>query len=178
MNFWDSHLGPVTGLQEDAFIKSYLTIPDGTTALAQIKSFQNKQFHGNKYLQIDWELIDGEFKGKHVFQKIHVFDADSNRRHKALNMLMLLYKLYNLSPSHSAPPQDLDLRIFTDKIAGIRIQETKPNQDGKQYNWVSEIHSPSGFVSITGLHIRSSKTGIAQSSIDPLIPFKDDDIPF
>ena len=47
-------------------------------------------------------------------------------------------------------PTDVELKIFTDKVAGIKILETKPNADGKIYNFVGEVHPREGFTSVTG----------------------------
>jgi hypothetical protein len=113
---------------------------------------------GNKYLSIDWILTDGDFKGNKVNQKLKVFGdpmaKDSDKaRFKALNMLKLIYKLYNIKPKHLGDPTDQDLMIFVGKTAGIIIRETEPNENGKQYNWVSEIHDAKRFKSETGVSI-------------------------
>jgi hypothetical protein len=158
MNFWESELGEVTGKEEDAFAKSFTQIPDGTMALAKIDSFVNAEFNGNKYLSIDWLLIDGDFRGQKVNQKLKVFgdarDKDPIKtRHRALNMLKLIYQLYNIKPQHPNPPADDDLLVFIGKTAGIKIRETEPNAEGKQYNWVSEVHKAQGFKCETGVKL-------------------------
>ncbi len=153
--FWESELGEVTGNAADAFAKSFTHIPDGTMALARIESFMNAEYQGNKYLSLDWILTDGEFKGAKVNQKLKVYgdprDKDMAKgRHRALNMLKLIYQLYNTKPSHAGEPTDKDLLVFVGKHAGIRIRETEPNESGKQYNWVAEIHDVKGFKCETG----------------------------
>ena len=97
MSFWQSDLGEVTGSEDDAFAKSFKQIPDNTLALAKIDSFVNAEYQDNKYLSIDWQLMDGDFKGQKVNQKIKVFgdsrDKDpAKTRHRALNMLKLICK--------------------------------------------------------------------------------------
>jgi hypothetical protein len=150
MDFWQSDLGEITGKAEDAFSKVIERIPNNTKALAKISSFINSAFGDTLYLNIVWELMDGECKGFKVFHKLKVFDTDPKKRHKALNMLKLLYQLFNITPTHSGPPADNDLALFKGKIAGIKIQETAPNHEDKQYNWISEVHPASGFKSETG----------------------------
>lgn len=159
--FWESELGEVTGSAEDAFAKSFTQIPDGTMALAKIESFTNKEYEGNKYLSISWLLTQGDFKGAKVEQKLKVYgdprDKDpAKTRHRALNMLKLIYQLYNTKPKHANPPTDQDLAIFHGKEAGIKIRETEPNDQGRQYNWVAEIHETKGFVCETGTSITVS----------------------
>jgi len=192
--FWESELGELTGNAEDAFAKSFKQIPDGTMALAKIESFVNKEYEGNKYLSISWLLTEGDFKGYKVEQKIKVYGDPlakdtAKARHRALNMLKLIYQLYNIKPKHANPPTDQDLCVFIGKQAGIKIRETEP-KEGRQYNWVSEIHDAKGFKCETGISIVVTHTNVAhhgQGPIDsafsrhaqlPNDSALDDDIPF
>ena len=191
-DFWESELGEVTGCAADAFAKTFTHVPDGTMALARIDSFVNAEYQGNKYLSIDWVLTDGDFKGAKVNQKLKVYGDPRDRdpaktRHRALNMLKLIYQLYNTKPKHSGEPTDQDLSVFVGKHAGIRVRETEPNDNGKQYNWVAEIHDAKGFKCETGVSIVVTHTNIipTQVSIDsafsrnPRVPESIvDDIPF
>lgn len=185
MSFWVSDIGEVTGKAEDAFAKSFTHIPDGTMALAKINAFSNKENNGYKYLEIDWELTAGDFKGFHVFHKIKVFEEDPKKRHRALNMLKLIYNMFQIKPKSSAPPSDQDLMEFVDKHAGLKIQETPPNEKtGKVYNWVSEVHPAANFKCETGV-----STEVVHDKKAPESAFNryeaskesqelDDDIPF
>jgi len=170
MSFWESELGEVTGKAEDAFAKSFTQIPDGTMALAKIESFVTSEYNGNKYLSLQWLLTDGDFKGAKVEQKLKVFGdpmaKDSAKaRHRALNMLKLIYQLFNTKPKHSGEPTDPDLAVFVGKAAGIKIRETEPNDQGRQYNWVAEIHDVKGFKSETGTGLpQTAYTSVASSS--------------
>lgn len=169
MSFWESELGDITGKSEDAFAKSFMQIPDGTKALAKIASFTNQSYKesGFKYLNIEWELQDGDFRGQKVQQKLKVYGGDqfdkdpAKTRHRALNMLKLLYQLFNIKPKHTNPPTDQDLALFSGKIAGIKIRETEPNDKGRSYNWVSEVHPSQGYKSETGAGLPV----IAQTSV-------------
>lgn len=159
MSFWDSDVGEVTGKAEDAFAKQFRQIPDGTKALAKIESFTNQIYKdtGFKYLNIEWVLQDGDFRGQKVQQKLKVYGGDQydkdpmKTRHRALNMLKLLYQLFSMKPKHTNPPTDQDLASFAGKVAGIMIRETEPNDKGRQYNWVAEVHLSQGFKSETGV---------------------------
>src|SRR6185436_4333339 len=196
MSFWDSELGDVTGKAEDAFAKQFTQIPDGTKALAKIESFTNQVYKdsGFKYLNIEWILQDGDFKGQKVQQKLKVYGGDQydkdpmKTRHRALNMLKLLYELFKVKPKHSNPPTDQDLASFSGKIAGIKIRETAPNDKGKQYNWVAEVHPSQGFKSETGVGLsivaQTAVSSYSSSSIPSDSPFNNsapdplDDVPF
>ncbi len=190
--FWESELGEVTGNASDAFAKSFTQIPDGTMAIAKIESFVNSEYNGNRYLSLNWVLVEGDFKGSKVEQKLKVFgdpmSADpAKARHRALNMLRLIYQLYNTKPKHSGEPNDQDLSVFVGKIAGIKIRETEPNDKGRQYNWVAEVHDAKGFKCETGVSVvvthtntQSHGNGLdsAFSRNEPVSNNIDDDIPF
>lgn len=165
MSFWESEVGEVTGRPEDAFAKSFTQIPDGTMAVAKIESFVNAEYNGNKYLSVQWVLTDGDFKGAKVEQKLKVWGTlgekdPAKTRHRALNMLKLIYQLYNIKPKHANDPTDQDLAIFVGKTAGIKIRETEPNDQGRQYNWVAEIHEAKGFKCETGISIVVTHTNV------------------
>lgn len=156
MSFWASDVGKLTGTAEDAFTPTFSTIPDDTMAIAKIEKFELQTHNGEQHYQIEWVLTDGEFKGRHVFHKIHAFDKDSNRRHRFLNMMMLIYNMFHVKPKDSNPPQNQDLRVFIGKHAGIRIQEWE--KDGKSGNYVSEVHPADGFKSVTGKKMQATST--------------------
>ena len=167
MSFWNSEMGEITGNENDAFAKQFKHIPDNTLALAKIEKFENSTNSqtGAKYLNIDWIITEGDFKGSKVSQKIKVFDTDAKVKHRALNMLKLIYLLFNHKPRDGNPPEDRELDYFIAKVAGIRIRETEPNDEGKQYNWVSEVHKAQGFKCETGVQlIMTSKP--RQSELD------------
>lgn len=195
--FWESELGEVTGSAADAFAKSFTQIPDGTMALAKIESFVNAEYNGNRYLSISWLLTDGDFKGAKVEQKLKVYGDTmakdpAKARHRALNMLKLIYQLYNCKPKHAGDPTDADLAIFQGKSAGIKIRETEPNDQGRQYNWVAEIHEAKGFQCETGIslvvthtNVQHKQDGLFDSALsrnsvkaDPGLAGLDDDVPF
>ena len=196
MSFWESEIGEITGSAADAFAKTFKQIPDGTMALARIDNFANGEYQGNKFLVITWVLTAGDFSGQKVEQKLKVYGDPLAKnpamaRHRALNMLKLVYQLYNTKPKHAGDPTDSDLSVFIGKTAGICIRQTEPNPEGKQYNWVAEIHEPRGFKCETGVSVvvthtnkqyqsqsdlyddAFSRNNNAKNAIDDL-----DDIPF
>jgi hypothetical protein len=183
--FWVSELGEIKGNSEDAFTRQFKIIPDNTMALAIIHNFINSKENAPTYLDIEWKLIDGEFKGQIIHQKLKVFNSDEKIRYRALNMFKLLYKLFKLTPKHKNAPSDEDLSHFIGKIAGIKIRETEPNEEGRQYNWVSEVHEAAGFKSETGSklvithkinQINHFDSAFERNSAIP--PITQDDVPF
>lgn len=179
MAFWESELGEVTGNASDAFAKQIMQVPDGTMALAKIDSFINDEYQGMKFLSVNWVLTEGEFKGAKITQKLKVIDADPRdkdpvkTRHRGLNMMKLMYQLFNLKPKHANAPTDQDLAVFTGKIAGIKVRETEPNDQGRQYNWVAEIHDSKGFKCETGMGLPQASfasVSVASQSYSPQPP--------
>jgi len=197
-NFWESDLGAVSGTSKDAFTKTFKQIPDGTMALAKISKYFIDEYENCKFFKIDWIITGGEFKGQHVFQKLKAIDAHprdkdpARTRHRALNMMKLLYNLFDMKPSSIGMPDDAELGRFHDKPAGIKVRETEPHQDtGKQYNWVSEIHPAQGFMCETGVNVSvtpdyKSEIPASASRVDTAFsrnpkaqtPVMEDDIPF
>ena len=144
MSFWQSNMGSITGNPEDAFTRGFTNIPDGTKLKAKIQSFEIVDGQYNRYLEVTWKVIGTKFDGQLVRQKIKCWDDDENKRFKALNMFMWLHSLFNLQAADREPHRG-DLMRFLNKIAGLKVQLTKPTEEGKRYNWVSEVHKAEGF---------------------------------
>ena len=195
-DFWSSKSGiPITGTPENSFSKSFVTIPEGTTAVARIKTFEiiekNSEYRGpEKYMQITYKITSGEFNDREVTQKIKPFDGEPKAIDRNLNMLKLVMDLCDFKPSHSGEPTNDDLRRMTGRILGIKIREwSLPKKDGSgmmEGNFVSEVAAASGFVVETGIkivHIHSMPTDSALSRnsnarVDGAMPGIDDDLPF
>ncbi len=182
MSTWTSDLGPLSGLAEDAFTRTFKTIPDNTMATAKIAKFQQKEHKGSKHYEVDWEITGGEFKGSHVFQKIHAFDADQKKKHRSLNMLKYIFTLFNATPKSMNLPDDTELRQFIGKYAGLKIQEwSMPKEDGSglmEGNFISEVHPVEGFTCVTGVKMEvthSRETAFSRNQKQDLL---DSDLPF
>lgn len=193
INFWTSGTGEVpTGNPEDAFIKEYGLIANNTKVLAKIVSaFTHEGMNrynstNEKFIQIIWEIKEGEYKGRNVKQKIQCFLGKPEGIDKSLNMLKLLMKLCDFKPSHTNEPTVQDLNQLEDKVLGIKIrQKYMTSEDGKDIEWnsIDEIHPIHGFESQQGELIEHKKTGYESalqrnSSIKRIDDFLDDDINF
>lgn len=182
MSFWNTEIGDITGDASSSFTNQIKQIPDNTYALAKIKKFAHKHFGADHTLEIEWELTDGPFAGQKVWQKLKCWDSVEKTRYRALNMLLLLFKLYEFNPPPARAPHDNELGIFLGKTAGIKIQETEPNDEGKQYNWVSEVHAAKGFQSKSGTSTAPTKRTPLKTEINynnpPLASYEAEDIPF
>lgn len=183
MSFWKSQSGAVIdGSEEHSHTGSFKIIPDGTTAPAVIKEIEFTEFDGKEHYQVSYQLVSGDYKGQMVRQKIHCFDADSKKRDRAVNMLMRLHKLCNVSPAHSDAPTSEDLLPLKNRVIGIKIQEWFAN--GKEGNWVSAIYPvDEKFVTETGVklqHVNEANYNEIDSALNRNAKsgLLDDDVPF
>lgn len=165
MSFWQSMSGtPIDGSAEHSHVGSFQVIPNNTTAPGQIVSAKLVMFNdGNQVYQVSYKLVDGDFKGCIVRQKIDCFSHESKKRDRAVNMLMRLFKLCDFKPLHSGEPTGQDLLNLQNKIIGLKIQEW--SQDDKEGNWISEIHKvDSDFVIETGKKQEHAYTSVAAAA--------------
>jgi hypothetical protein len=152
--FWQTSIGPVVGTPDEAFTKGLEVIPHGSKALGIVVSAKfDQDFMGNTIVRIEWQLTNGEFAKRQIKQNIKIYDKDENKRATALNMLMLMFRVFCIPLDMSRAPIDGDLAQFVHKQAGIKIDEyyTTKN-DGKilHGNYVSEVHPVDGFEVMTG----------------------------
>lgn len=160
-NFWGQANQEITGRPEDAFIGDMTIIPNNTTAPGQIKLInlieKSTKFGNEKYYEFTYKLMDGDFKGKEVTQKIKCFQGEPNQIARALNMLKLIMNLCGYKPSHSNEPSCLEMMSMAGKILGLKIREWQIVKDDggiMEGNFVSEVHPiTSAFITETGVKL-------------------------
>ena len=164
-NFWESSLGAIDGSVEKAFVQSVIQVlPNNTRVLAQIKSFKyinDEYFTGHRII---WKILDGAFKGVEIKHNLKTRDNDEGRKFRALNMMRLLYRMFDVPVTSQSMPQDQDLIPFIGYSAGIVIREYVKEKGGTG-NWVSEIHSSKGFEQKTGDYINSTAKSSLSNSV-------------
>lgn len=197
MSFWTSGTGKtLTGKPEDAFVRDFSIIPDGTQAEAMIKHFilidRPNEYTGSndKYYEILYKLITGDFKGREVSQKIKCFAGKPEQIDRNLNMMKLIMELCDFKPKHSNEPTDADLMPMQGKMVSIKISEwSMEKKDGSgmmEGNFVSEVHKSGAIPTETGTKqivtkSPSQKKGVesALTRNQPQVEMNmDDDIPF
>ncbi len=66
-------------------------IPAKTQVLAYIEDIKWEQYSSDEYINIQWKVLKPEeYKGRVVFQKLKVKDADAKKRERAVRMLMAI----------------------------------------------------------------------------------------
>lgn len=182
-NFWElSDKSLPTGTLEASRVGSFKLIPDGTTAIALIKDFIfDEQV---PVYRLTWQITDGEFKNRLVFQKIKCFDQKESIRDRELNMLKRIYDLTNHKPTHKDAPTTLDLMPMKGKVLGIKIGEwSMIKEDGTlaEGNNVQEVHRVDATFKVeTGVRTESHNvpSAGARNSRVPEVPDDGSDIPF
>lgn len=176
MTFWESQSGTkIDGSAESSHVQQFKVIPDNTRAIVSIKDVQLRNIQGDEFYQATYKIIDGDFKGEEVRHKIKAFDNDKKKRDREVNMLMRLFRLCGKQPVGNTAPGNDDLAQLKGSVIGIKIQEWF--FDGKEGNWVSEIHPSDGYVSETGkkaehdLSSAFSRNEARNSGIDNDVPF-------
>ena len=118
-------------------------IPDNTQVRAIITEAKwDSHNGGTAHIKLRWDVVDGEYKKRVVFQKVHVEDADPKKRDRALTMLAAIdFNAGGKLLAKGEKPTDGDLMMnLTNKpmVIRVRIWET---DDGKKGNWVSDVGS-------------------------------------
>lgn len=65
----------------------FTPIPNNTQVKAFCDEAKWAEYDGERYINLRWVVIDGEYKDRRVFQKIKVMNQDPKARDKALMML-------------------------------------------------------------------------------------------
>lgn len=158
-NFWNSGTGKqATGAAEDAFMKEFTIIPSNTIATAGVVKvdYVEKTFEDNvqKFYEVTYKIIDGEFKNREVTQKIKPFTGSPEQIDRNLNMFLLLLNLCHYIPAHDNPPSETELRALYGRTVSIKIREWHlPKRDGSGMmdgNFVAEIYAANSIPTATG----------------------------
>lgn len=137
MSFWSG----ITGLPSDSYTTDLSPLPNNTHVIAECQGVTIEQ-GDTPHIQFKWKVIDGEFKGRLLWQKLYIFAQDQKKADKAKNMLMLLFILNNLKVPNEMPTQG-DLYGFHGKITSLLVgQYAIPKDDGSimKGNFIREAH--------------------------------------
>jgi hypothetical protein len=166
MSFWQTSEGKsatdTTGKFESG--GGIALIPENTTCLAMITEANIANYEGNEYINLAWTVNKPDaYKNRKVFQKVRIFDAETKKRDKALNMLAAIDKNAGgkLSKSDSAPTNETLLHLMQKPML-IKVMVWEIND--KTGNWIAAV-SPRSV---------EEPVQVAQAQVEII----DDDIPF
>ena len=94
MSFFSEVTAPVDGsFDAQESFEEFQTIPEGTILTAMITAAEWKtatKFGTDEeetFINLQWQVVDGEFQNRVLFQKVRAIDVDAAKRMKALQML-------------------------------------------------------------------------------------------
>ena len=71
MSFWAG----ISGQPDQAFTTDILPLPNNTNVIAECQGVTIE--HGESpNIQFKWKVLDGEFKGRLLWQKLYIFSQD------------------------------------------------------------------------------------------------------
>ena len=87
-NFWETEEPISTTGEFETGGGNFEPIPAGTQLIAAIKEamIDHTERDGD-FFKLQWGVLDGEYKNRVVFQKLHVFSDDAKKAEKAKRML-------------------------------------------------------------------------------------------
>lgn len=148
MSFWnlsDNENAKEVGSSFESGGGNMEPIPAGTQVKAAIDEVKWDEYNGDSYISARWNVIDGEFKNRKIFQKIRVNESDSKKADKAKRMLAAIATnagggLFKVETQ----PTDSDLQQhLLHKPMAIMLQVweiEKEDGSGKASgNWVSAV---------------------------------------
>lgn len=145
-------------------------IPEGTKVRAIITEAKWDQYEGTRYIKLRWDVADGEFKKRVIFQKIKVFEADETKADRQRAMLAAIDfnaggKLARLDKDE---PSDVDLAsALCNRVMIVRVGVWEMND--KSGNWINAVQSATQQASAPAP--QSAPAAPAQDNYDDDIPF-------
>ena len=141
MSFWQTSEGKSATDTTGKFESNggIALIPENTTCLAMITEANIAEYNGDEYINLAWTVNKPDaYKNRKVFQKVRVFDADTKKRDKALNMLAAIDKNAGgkLSKYDTAPTNETLLNLMQKPML-IKVMVWDMND--KKGNWVAAV---------------------------------------
>lgn len=117
-------------------------IPANTNVLAAIDEAKIDGYEGNRFIKLRWTILQPEqFKNRKIFQKVHAYDTDTNKRDKAIRMLAAIdANCGGKLVASGQEPNDQNLTaalLNRPMVLNLQVWETEDKT--KSGNWVSKV---------------------------------------
>jgi hypothetical protein len=115
-------------------------IPNDTTCLALIDEAGIAEYEGTEYVNLRWTVAEPiAYKGRKIFQKIRIYDADSKKADKAKEMLLNIDANCGgkLAESEEAPNDKSMAKALLNKLMLVKVLTWELN--GKSGNWIASV---------------------------------------
>lgn len=88
MGFWNLSDGKVVESKSEFELGGgFEVIPDGSRVLAAVEECKDDQWEGERFFNLKWRILEGEYKNRIIFQKLKVFSPKEKQRDNAITML-------------------------------------------------------------------------------------------
>lgn len=114
-------------------------IPDGTKVRAAITDAGWKEYQGSRYINLRWDVVDGEYKKRVIFQKLKVYEEDAAKADRQRSMLAAIdANCGGKLQAIEGEPSDIELlKALSNHPVIIRLSVWE--MDGKTGNWISAV---------------------------------------
>lgn len=117
-------------------------IPANTNVLAAIDEAKIDTYEGKRFIKLRWTILQPEqFKNRKIFQKVHAYDTDSQKRDRAIRMLAAIdANCGGKLVSSGQEPNDQNLTaalLNRPMVLNLQVWETEDKT--KSGNWVSKV---------------------------------------
>lgn len=143
MSFWNLSTGSAAKTDGNANMggDDIEPIPDGTKVRAMITeaTWKDANEYGPRHINVRWDVVDGEYLKRVVWQKIKIGEEDKTKRDKAIMMLAAIDSNCGGKLMASGDePTDMDLmKNLTNTPMLIRVGLWEFND--RKGNWVQAV---------------------------------------
>lgn len=122
-------------------------IPSGTQVKAMITEakWDDGGDYAERHIKLRWDVVDGEYKKRVIFQKVRVAQTDANKRDKAIRMLAAIdTNCGGRVMELNAEPTDMDLMSSLcnkPMVIKLEVWEMETSQGQSSGNWVQAVSS-------------------------------------
>lgn len=118
-------------------------IPNNTQLYAMIDEAKWDSYEGDEYISLRWAVLDGEFKGRKIFQKVRVKDLNSNKADKAKKMLVAIdFNAGGGLMRAGVEPDDMSLMtnlVNKPMHIAVAVWEMGEGADKRTGNWIKSV---------------------------------------
>lgn len=190
MSFWQTSDGTNAAQQAQADGGKFemgggdlAPIPEDTSVLAIAEEATNKEYEGNRYINVKWRISKpAEYANRVIFQKLHIFDPA--KADKAKKMLAAIASnagggLFTaMEQRNESAPSDMSLAQLCNRPMVLKLGVWELDDKSKSGNWVKAV-APAKAGTAAPVAPPAPKPAPAPAPAAPAPDaFDDSDIPF
>lgn len=155
MSFWSTSDGKALDTTGEFDSNPDLeVIPKGTCVAVMPTEFKIEpnegqyadQANGHQFVKVRWDVYEGEYKGRVVFQKIYLWATEAKKRDKAIRMLVAIdaNAQGGLMQSGQEPTEYSMAQALCNKPQIIQLDVWEKEENGKKIpggNWVRAVYN-------------------------------------